>query len=69
MHDSFGTHATNIDVLCRVLRDAFITQYTPNVLANLRLQLIQETGIELPEVPAQGTLRLQDVKYSRYFFC
>ena len=72
IHDSFGVHATDVDTLHACIREAFIEQYTPNVLARLReeiaSQLPEELAAKLPEVPVQGTLELASVRDSRYFF-
>ena len=72
IHDSFGTHAADVDMLHACIREAFIDQYTPNVLERFRDELVQQLPPELaakvPEVPPQGTLELAAVRESRYFF-
>lgn len=72
IHDSFGTHAADIDVLHACIREAFIDQYTPNVLQRFRDELVEQVPPELvekvPPVPPQGTLDLAAVRESSYFF-
>jgi DNA-directed RNA polymerase len=72
IHDSFGTHAGNIDVLAEELRGAFVEQYTPDVLgafkAELMAQLPEELAEKLPDVPRFGSLDIGAVNRSEYFF-
>lgn len=75
IHDSFGVHATDVDVLHACIRDAFIEQYSGDVLANLREQIIDqikehfpEKLADIPPVPSKGTLDLEAVRDSAYFF-
>ncbi len=72
IHDSFGVHAADVDTLHACIREAFIDQYTPDVLARFRTelaaQLPAELAANLPAVPKQGTLELAAVRESQYFF-
>lgn len=72
IHDSFGSHACDVDVLHACIREAFIEQYTPNVLERFREEMIAQLPPELaqkvPAVPPQGTLDLAAVRESAYFF-
>lgn len=75
IHDSFGVHACDVDVLNVCIREAFIEQYTPNVLARLREEIVEQleqTSPELidklPPVPRMGTLDLEGVRDAKYFF-
>jgi DNA-directed RNA polymerase len=68
IHDSYGTHAGRVEALQNELRDAFIKQYTPNVLENLRQELMEQTGLEIPEPPKVGNLDLELIRDSKYFF-
>lgn len=76
VHDSFGTHACDVGLLNVVLRETFITQYTGNLLADFRAGLVrqlEETGHEksiadVPPVPPMGSLDLDAVRSSDYFF-
>jgi DNA-directed RNA polymerase len=75
IHDSFGTHACDTDVLHAVIREAFVEQYTPDVLAGFRDEVVAqlekaqpELVAEIPALPGFGTLDLQAVKDSDFLF-
>lgn len=72
VHDSFGTHAGDAAVLRDALREAFIEQYRADVLGQFRDQLVgqlpEDLAAELPPLPAFGTLDLEQVRHSDYFF-
>lgn len=72
IHDSFGTHACNSDILAVTLRDTFVEQYSGDVLEAFRTevvsQLSEELQAKLPPVPLKGNLDLEAVKLSKYFF-
>lgn len=68
VHDSYGTHAGNVESLQRELREAFIQQYTGNVLEKLHQELEEQTGLDLPLPPSVGTLDLEQIRNSEYFF-
>lgn len=72
IHDSFGCHAADVDMLNACIREAFIEQYTPDVLARFRdeiaASLDPEQAADLPALPSKGSLDLDAVRDSRYFF-
>jgi len=72
IHDSYGTHAADTDVLAASLRAAFNEQYSREVLTDFRnelaAQLPAEVAVELPELPPNGDLDLSLVEKSLYFF-
>lgn len=68
VHDSYGTHAGNVEVLEQELREAFIQQYRGDVLGKLHQELERQTGLELPPPPKMGELDLELIRDSRYFF-
>ncbi|KAF8822865.1 Dna-dependent Rna polymerase [Cardiosporidium cionae] len=71
VHDSYWTHAADVDTLNRRIREEFIHLYKSPILSNLytlmKLHLGNSTG-SLPLPPTQGNLDLERVKESRYFF-
>jgi DNA-directed RNA polymerase len=76
IHDSFGTHACDTGILARCLREAFVNQYSVDILGKfleeIKEQLIS-SGAEylveqLPEIPPFGDLDLTTVLDSDYFF-
>lgn len=75
IHDSFGTHACDTDKLHTIIREAFVTQYTPDLLSVLRDEVIAqlepfdpEAVAEIPPVPAFGTLDLEAIRSSDFLF-
>ena len=79
IHDSFGTHAGGEGVgdshrLAIALRESFVDMYEQHdVIADFERQMEQavkgdELNTPFPERPKKGSLDLQLVKESRYFF-
>jgi DNA-directed RNA polymerase len=74
VHDSYGTHAADIPVMSRLLRKAFVDQYSGDVLGEFRNQMLQQLASKpelvekIPPVPQSGSLDLTAVLNSDYFF-
>lgn len=69
IHDDFGTHACDTTEFHKVIREAFIELHGKhNVLAEFKRQNEERTGIELPDLPPSGSLRIEDVREAEYFF-
>ena len=84
VHDSYWTHASDVATMNQVLRDSFVRLYEQPILENLRKSLmkrwvihsntriaepfIRYPDIAFPPVPRTGSLDLQKVKESLYFF-
>jgi len=72
IHDSYGAHAGLADTLRFCLKRAFVDQYTADVLGDFRNQLAEqltpELAAKLPELPPCGSLDLEGVMDSDYFF-
>jgi DNA-directed RNA polymerase len=68
VHDSFGTHASDMERLAQVIREEFIKIYSEDVLENFRSECQRLTGIKLPAPPKYGNLNIKEVKNSEYFF-
>jgi DNA-directed RNA polymerase len=72
IHDSYGTHAGTAETLRDLLRRAFVDQYSGEVLADFKQQLADQLpeslAAELPELPPSGSLDLEGVMHSEYFF-
>ena len=57
VHDSFGVHAADADLLNRVLREEFVRIYSEPVLQKfLDEQRQAHPGVDLPEPPESGNL-------------
>lgn len=63
IHDSFGTHACDVDAMDTAIREEFVNMYQKNLLAEF---LWDCKGVG--EVPSRGNLNLQDVLTSEFFF-
>lgn len=70
IHDSYGTHAGNAAVLAEVLREQFVEMYSQDVLQTFKEELEMQLPecTQLPPLPRKGTLDLDLVKQSSYFF-
>lgn len=73
IHDSFGVLAADAEVSAACLRHAFVDMYKDNdVLAQFRqavLEVIPEDKHgEVPVPPTAGSLDLEEVRHSPYFF-
>ncbi len=52
VHDSYWTHAADVDTLSRVLREQFVDLYSKDLLGRLKFDLEQMfPGVKFPEVP------------------
>lgn len=69
VHDSFWTHACDIDKMNQILREKFVELYSMPILENL-LESFQTTypGLEFPPLPKRGNFDLNEVLNSPYFF-
>jgi DNA-directed RNA polymerase len=68
IHDDYGTHACDTDLLHKCIRDAFVYLYGQgDPLAAFKREQ-ERDGIVLPELPKKGSLDLEAVKESLYFF-
>lgn len=69
IHDDFGVHACHVDEWHEIIRDQFVKLHSQhNVLSEFKLQQEERTGIALPDLPETGTLDLDGVRKSLYFF-
>ncbi|KNH09228.1 mitochondrial DNA-directed RNA polymerase [Perkinsela sp. CCAP 1560/4] len=76
VHDSFWTHACDLPILSRVLRQEFANLYTNcDPLWELKEQMeeqfapdLRRHGIKLKDPPEKGNLDLKEIMKSKYFF-
>ena len=69
VHDSFWCHAAHVDQMRDILRDQFVRLYSRPVLEDLRASTASRfPGTPLPPLPARGSLDLNLVRESNYFF-
>ncbi|KAF3555576.1 hypothetical protein F2Q69_00016601 [Brassica cretica] len=69
VHDSYWTHACDVDTMNRILREKFVELYSSPILEDL-LQSFQESypTLVFPPVPKRGDFDLEEVLKSQYFF-
>lgn len=70
VHDSYGTHSSNMVAMSEILREEFVTMYEEHdVLTELRDHAITVLGTEdVPLPPSKGNLDLHNILRSEYFF-
>jgi DNA-directed RNA polymerase len=69
VHDSFWTHACDIDEMNAVLRDTFVELYTQPLLEKQKESWeMRYPEIHFPDLPERGKLDLNEVKSAKYFF-
>lgn len=69
VHDSYWTHACDVDQMNRILREKFVELYETPILESL-LESFQKSfpTLDFPSLPERGDLNLKDVMDSLYFF-
>jgi DNA-directed RNA polymerase len=71
VHDSFWTHAGDVPVMSRILREKFIELHKAPLLDNLYEELkstYPEVAGEFLPPPEYGDLDIETVRDSTYFF-
>jgi len=69
IHDDYGTHAADTDIMHRSIREAFIDLYgTNDPLVDFKIFNEDNAGITLNDPPIKGSLNLGQVIDSKYFF-
>lgn len=69
VHDSFGTHANQIDLMGTLLREQFVEIYSQPQLELWRESVAGHSGVtDLPPVPPLGDLDVKCVLDSPFFF-
>ncbi|KAK9063780.1 hypothetical protein SSX86_017652 [Deinandra increscens subsp. villosa] len=69
VHDSFWTHACDVDQMNQILREKFVELYDAPILENL-LESFQKSfpNLEFPPLPERGDFDLKEVVKATYFF-
>ena len=69
VHDSFWTHASNVDTMNAILRDQFVDLHSSPLIESLNENFESRYPHEkFPAIPDQGDFNLEEVKKSTYFF-
>ncbi|KAG5227074.1 DNA-directed RNA polymerase [Salix suchowensis] len=69
VHDSYWTHACDVDEMNRILREKFAELYETHILENL-LESFEKSfpTLTFPPLPVRGDFELREVLESPYFF-
>ena len=71
VHDSFWTHAKDVDDMSQIIRETFVDLHSPDIF---RIQLEEwrrlypEVAHDFPDPPERGNLDIEQVKKSSFFF-
>ena len=69
IHDSFGCHASDIEMLGACTRETFLWMYHENnPLQSFKDECEASLGTTLPPLPAKGSLDITEVLHSEFFF-
>lgn len=69
VHDSFWSHACDIETLNKILREEFVNLYSQPLLENLLRDFkVSYPDLQFPDIPERGNLDLKEVLNSTYFF-
>jgi DNA-directed RNA polymerase len=71
VHDDYGTHAADTQLLSDLLREAFVELYRDNdILNNFRDEVLKQLpkGTVLPPAPKPGSFDIEEVLESDFFF-
>ncbi|MDE7064511.1 MAG: DNA-dependent RNA polymerase, partial [Desulfovibrionaceae bacterium] len=74
IHDSYGTHAADSEILAATLRQVFLHMFggDTNLLAQWMREVIAPVPLELqanmPSPPPMGTLDVNAVEQAKFFF-
>ena len=68
VHDAYGVHAGNCEIMQEVIRDVFVEVHEDNPLATFKANVEEISGFDLPDLPPSGLLDLNEVRKSTYFF-
>ncbi|CAN6244123.1 unnamed protein product [Urochloa humidicola] len=69
VHDSYWTHACDVDTMNKILREKFVELYDTPILENL-LESFEKSfpKLKFPPLPERGDFDMKDVIESPYFF-
>ena len=71
VHDCYGTYAGDTDMSAKLLRESFVEIYRQPILENFTQDVLSELEVneaDLPQLPQKGSLDIEDVLHSDYFF-
>jgi len=70
VHDSFATHACDVEELSGLIKEVFVDMYGPRgQFEHIRDNVLSKSDMGSIKLPAEGTLDVSEVLDSDYFFC
>jgi len=69
VHDSYGTHACDMDLMADTLRKQFVRIYSEDLLAQFDAeQRAAHPDVKMPALPERGSYRVKEVLDAPFFF-
>jgi DNA-directed RNA polymerase len=69
VHDSFWTHAADVDRMNGILRNKFIELHSSPLITNLHDNFVKRYPQQkFPRIPTAGDFDLSEIRQSTYFF-
>ncbi|QSR74690.1 DNA-directed RNA polymerase [Aeromonas jandaei] len=72
IHDSFGTHAANTDLMFRTVREQMVELYKDDplgqIIEDLKGQIMKDELKNLPKPHSKGLLKIEEILESQYAF-
>ncbi len=68
VHDEFSTHACDVPQLQTCLRQEFVEMHSRDLLAEFKAEVEEQLEVELPAPPPRGSLDINQIMQSTYFF-
>jgi DNA-directed RNA polymerase len=71
VHDCYGTYAGDTEMSAKLLRESFVEIYRQPILENFTQDVLSEIMVneaDLPQLPERGSLDIEEVLKSDYFF-
>jgi DNA-directed RNA polymerase len=65
IHDDFGTHAGNTEILYTKIRDSMYNLYSNT---DVLRDWAEQTGVDIKDIPAAGAYNIEEIKDATYFF-
>jgi len=70
VHDSFATHACDVEELSGIIKQVFVDMYgTKGQFEHIRDNVLSKSDMGNIKLPTEGTLDVSEVLNSDYFFC
>ncbi len=68
VHDSYGCHAPYVSMMRSFTQEEFHNMHSENLLLLLKKELEMSLGIQLPDIPEQGSFDISNVLSAEYLF-